>query len=53
MDDYEVTMLVKVKVYANDREDAIKQASRSHTNWDDWDFIREEKVVNLSDDPNI
>jgi hypothetical protein len=37
MHDYEVTMMVKVKVYATDERDAVKQAGRSTTNWDDWD----------------
>jgi hypothetical protein len=36
MHDYEVTMMVKVKVYATDERDAVKQAGRSTTNWDDW-----------------
>lgn len=44
MDDYEVIMMVKVNVYAESKEDALLQASRSTTNWDDWEFIREEEV---------
>ena len=33
--DYVVTMRVRVKVYADDADDAIRQA-RSHRNWWDW-----------------
>jgi spore coat protein CotF len=36
MKDYVVRIEVDVQVYATDEKDAIKQVSRSTTNWDDW-----------------
>lgn len=51
MDDYEVTALFKVVVYAKDREDAIKLSART-IYWDDYEFIREETVKCLSDNPH-
>lgn len=52
MDDYEVEMLIKIRVYATSKDDALKQAARSTSNWDDWEFVREESVKCLSDNPH-
>lgn len=39
MFEYEVTQLVKVKVYANDEVEAEQAASESTTYWDDWELV--------------
>jgi len=38
MKDYVVITEIAVQVYAVDEKDAIKQVSRSTTNWDDWNI---------------
>ena len=47
-------MYVEVRVYAKDREDALRQASSSTLLWADWNLIREEEIIaiNLGDGPD-
>ena len=36
---YEVTATVVIKVWAMDRDEAKREASKSHANWDDWTYM--------------